>query len=231
MNERVDSDLLTAPVPPSTWPSTCCGASPATSAAPSSTSCVSSSVSPRTRCRSSSRSTACRRSSRRTPNWCRCIAMARRDDHGNQPAATGTRRAHVAAAPDPQRRHRPPRGRHDPGRRSQADRADHPRSAVPHLPRVPHADEASIPRTDDPPLGRSGCGRRRADRVRPNDRDRRLRHRSGPRVVVPHGVESALGADAPSAPDLRRDYGLGAGPVIVSRRSPTRTRAIASCSR
>jgi glycosyltransferase involved in cell wall biosynthesis len=34
-------------------------------------------------------------------------------------------------------------------------------------------------------------------------------------VVVPHGVESTLGADAPSALDLRRRYGLGAGPVIV----------------
>ena len=34
-------------------------------------------------------------------------------------------------------------------------------------------------------------------------------------VVVPHGVESSLGADAPSAFDLRRDYGLGAGPMIV----------------
>ena len=34
-------------------------------------------------------------------------------------------------------------------------------------------------------------------------------------VVVPHGVESSLGADAPSAFDLRRDYGLGAGPLIV----------------
>ena len=33
--------------------------------------------------------------------------------------------------------------------------------------------------------------------------------------VVPHGVESTLGADAPSAFDLRRDYGLGAGPLIV----------------
>ena len=28
-------------------------------------------------------------------------------------------------------------------------------------------------------------------------------------VVVPHGVESSLGADAPSAVDLRRDYGSG----------------------
>jgi alpha-1,3-rhamnosyl/mannosyltransferase len=34
-------------------------------------------------------------------------------------------------------------------------------------------------------------------------------------VVVPHGVEASLGADAPSAFDLRRDYGLGAGPMIV----------------
>jgi glycosyltransferase involved in cell wall biosynthesis len=33
--------------------------------------------------------------------------------------------------------------------------------------------------------------------------------------VVPHGVESTLGADAPSASALRRDYGLGAGPMIV----------------
>jgi len=33
--------------------------------------------------------------------------------------------------------------------------------------------------------------------------------------VVPHGVESTLGADAPSASDLRRDYGLGDGPMIV----------------
>jgi glycosyltransferase involved in cell wall biosynthesis len=33
--------------------------------------------------------------------------------------------------------------------------------------------------------------------------------------VVPHGVESTLGADAPSASDLRRGYGLGAGPMIV----------------
>ena len=34
-------------------------------------------------------------------------------------------------------------------------------------------------------------------------------------LVVPHGVESTLGADAPSTFDLRRDYGLGAGPMIV----------------
>lgn len=33
--------------------------------------------------------------------------------------------------------------------------------------------------------------------------------------VVPHGVESTLGADAPPASDLRRDYGLGDGPMIV----------------
>ena len=31
-------------------------------------------------------------------------------------------------------------------------------------------------------------------------------------VVVPHGVEPALGADAPSASELRRPYGLGTGP-------------------
>jgi alpha-1,3-rhamnosyl/mannosyltransferase len=34
-------------------------------------------------------------------------------------------------------------------------------------------------------------------------------------VVVPHGVEATLGADAPSAFDLRRDYGLGAGRLLV----------------
>ncbi len=34
-------------------------------------------------------------------------------------------------------------------------------------------------------------------------------------VVVPHGVEPALGADAPSPFELRRDYGLGAGRVLV----------------
>ncbi len=34
-------------------------------------------------------------------------------------------------------------------------------------------------------------------------------------VVVPHGVEASLGADAPSAADLREQYGLGDGPVIV----------------
>lgn len=34
-------------------------------------------------------------------------------------------------------------------------------------------------------------------------------------VVVPHGVESSLGADAPSALELRRHYGLGPGPMIV----------------
>jgi alpha-1,3-rhamnosyl/mannosyltransferase len=34
-------------------------------------------------------------------------------------------------------------------------------------------------------------------------------------VVVPHGLESSLGADAPSAFDLRRTYGLGGGPLIV----------------
>lgn len=33
--------------------------------------------------------------------------------------------------------------------------------------------------------------------------------------VVPHGVESTLGADAPSVSELRRDYGLGDGPMIV----------------
>jgi glycosyltransferase involved in cell wall biosynthesis len=34
-------------------------------------------------------------------------------------------------------------------------------------------------------------------------------------VVVPHGVESSLGADAPSALELRHVYGLGSGPMIV----------------
>jgi alpha-1,3-rhamnosyl/mannosyltransferase len=34
-------------------------------------------------------------------------------------------------------------------------------------------------------------------------------------VVVPHGVESHLGAGAPSEFELRRDYGLGSGPVLV----------------
>ena len=34
-------------------------------------------------------------------------------------------------------------------------------------------------------------------------------------VVVPHGVEPHLGRDAPSEFDLRRDYGLGSGRVIV----------------
>ncbi|HSP27196.1 MAG TPA: glycosyltransferase family 1 protein [Ilumatobacteraceae bacterium] len=34
-------------------------------------------------------------------------------------------------------------------------------------------------------------------------------------LVVPHGVEPSLGTDAPSASDLRRQYGLGAGPMIV----------------
>ena len=33
--------------------------------------------------------------------------------------------------------------------------------------------------------------------------------------VVPHGVEPTLGADAPSAFDLRRDYELGSGPLVV----------------
>ena len=33
--------------------------------------------------------------------------------------------------------------------------------------------------------------------------------------VVPHGVESTLGADAPSSLELRRVYGLGSGPMIV----------------
>jgi glycosyltransferase involved in cell wall biosynthesis len=34
-------------------------------------------------------------------------------------------------------------------------------------------------------------------------------------VVVPHGVEPSLGADAPSEGELRDRYGLGAGPVLV----------------
>ncbi len=34
-------------------------------------------------------------------------------------------------------------------------------------------------------------------------------------IVVPHGVESTLGADAPSSDDLRREYALGAGRVLV----------------
>jgi glycosyltransferase involved in cell wall biosynthesis len=34
-------------------------------------------------------------------------------------------------------------------------------------------------------------------------------------VVVPHGIEPGLGSSAPTAFDLRRDYGLGAGPVLV----------------
>jgi glycosyltransferase involved in cell wall biosynthesis len=34
-------------------------------------------------------------------------------------------------------------------------------------------------------------------------------------VVVPHGVEADIGVDAPSEFELRRDYGLGSGRVIV----------------
>lgn len=34
-------------------------------------------------------------------------------------------------------------------------------------------------------------------------------------VVVPHGVEADLGVDAPPESELRRDYGLGVGRVIV----------------
>ncbi len=34
-------------------------------------------------------------------------------------------------------------------------------------------------------------------------------------VVVPHGVEATLGADAPTEFELRRDYGLGPGRVVV----------------
>jgi hypothetical protein len=34
-------------------------------------------------------------------------------------------------------------------------------------------------------------------------------------LVVPHGVEASLGADAPTPDDLRAVYGLGTGPVIV----------------
>lgn len=34
-------------------------------------------------------------------------------------------------------------------------------------------------------------------------------------VVVPHGVEASLGSDAPSEFELRRDYGLGSGPILV----------------
>ncbi len=34
-------------------------------------------------------------------------------------------------------------------------------------------------------------------------------------VVVPHGVEPELGSAAPTPSDLRRDYGLGSGPVLV----------------
>lgn len=34
-------------------------------------------------------------------------------------------------------------------------------------------------------------------------------------VIVPHGVEASLGADAPSPEELRRTYGLGAGRFVV----------------
>lgn len=34
-------------------------------------------------------------------------------------------------------------------------------------------------------------------------------------MVVPHGVEAEIGLDAPSESELRRDYGLGAGRVLV----------------
>ena len=34
-------------------------------------------------------------------------------------------------------------------------------------------------------------------------------------VVVPHGIEPTIGADAPSEFELRRDYGIGSGRVIV----------------
>ena len=34
-------------------------------------------------------------------------------------------------------------------------------------------------------------------------------------IVVPHGVEPTIGSDAPSEFELRRDHGVGSGPVIV----------------
>lgn len=34
-------------------------------------------------------------------------------------------------------------------------------------------------------------------------------------MVVPHGIEAAIGSDAPSEFELRRDYGLGGGRVLV----------------
>ena len=49
-------------------------------------------------------------------------------------------------------------------------------------------------------------------------------------VVVPHGVEADIGADAPSESELRRIYRLGSGRVIVFPAITHRTRDTRFCS-
>ncbi len=165
----------------STWPSICCGVSPVTSAAPSSTSCVSSSASRHSRRRSCRRCTACRRSSMPTPNWRRCTRWNRRRSRER----VDTRRV-VAEHTWLRRRTRDADIVHHGGGTTPSvgrrpDRAHDPRPSVPHTSGVPHLDQAAVPRTHDPEIGRARCRRRRSDRVRPLHRHRRLRRRTGPR--------------------------------------------------
>ena len=142
------------------------------------------------------------------------------------------RRTHLAASPNPHRPTRPPRWGNGTCRRTRTDRAHHPRSPVPHPPRVPERLEAPLPVVDRFPARSTGDGRRGADRLRATNRHRRVRERrptgswSFPTVSNPHSAQT----------HRRRSSCVvrtGSEPVgcSSSRRSPIRTRAMCSCSR
>ena len=97
---------------------------------------------------------------------------------GRAPPAPGARGEHLAGPALVVGRPRAPRRGHRPDRRPGADRADHPRPAVPDLSRVPDTGQASIPAHDDPALDPASDGDRDADGVRQVGRRRALRHRS-----------------------------------------------------
>ena len=153
---------------------------------------------------------------RRPPRTRLAVSRWSRADHRHEPSSAGARRAHVVAPAHPRRRHRPPRRRNDCQRSAVARSCSRSTicstSPIPSTSRRRSGDTSNgrFPRS----VGRAAVVAVPTEYVRTTvidaygvDPDRV--------VVVPHGVESSLGADAPSAFDLRRDYGLGAGPMIV----------------
>ena len=100
--------------------------------------------------------------------------------------------------------------------RASTDRADGPRSAVPHPPGVPDPDEAAVPRMDHPALGAPRGGRRRAHRVRAPDGHRRLRGCAGA-CRASSRTASRRHSGPMRRPSSNSDATTGsvAGPVIV----------------